>query len=166
MKNIRRVEVGKTRGWQVHVQREGEEYTKLFSDSVWGGRERALEAARRHRDRLLKILPELLPPVERLQQEAVREKAWRKLTSTGVKGIGFTFQNGRNGRYPFVQSMWAEDGRRRSFRRSIAKHGLRSALWQCCVALYEGRGETGPEPEEIFEQALPAIEEMVEKHAA
>lgn len=165
MKNIRRVEVGKTRGWQVHVQREGEEYTKLFSDSVWGSDEQALEAARRHRNRLLKILPELLPPVERLHQEAVREKAWEKLTSTGVKGIGFTLQAGQRAEYPFVQSMWAEDGRRHSCKRSITKHGVRSALWQCCVALYEGRGETGPEPEDIFEQALPVIEEMAEKHA-
>jgi len=165
MKNIRRVEVGQTRGWQVHMQRSGEKYTKLFSDSVWGGRESAREAARRHRDRLDKILPEPSPPSDHLHRDEVREKAWKTLTSTGVKGIGFTMQMSQGTTYPFVQSMWAEGDKRRSCKRSIAKHGLRSALWQCCVALHEGRGETGPSAEELFEQALPVIQERVERAA-
>ncbi|MEO0416529.1 MAG: hypothetical protein AAF226_16410, partial [Verrucomicrobiota bacterium] len=45
-------EVG-THGWQVRIQRKGVRHGRFFSDSAWGGRERALEVALEFRDRVI-----------------------------------------------------------------------------------------------------------------
>lgn len=60
--NIRRIDSSpraarQTHGWQVHAVRQHEEHTKLFSDSMYGGKYAARTAAIHYRDALLDKLP-------------------------------------------------------------------------------------------------------------
>lgn len=61
--HIRRIDTGSkakgfTRGFQVHFSREGRLWTKFFSDTKCGGKEKARRAARKFRDSLAETLPE------------------------------------------------------------------------------------------------------------
>ena len=65
--------------WSVHVTRHGRVFADYFSDAVWGGRERALVAAERFRDRLLlRIEPDL-----RVRRRAPRGTR----NATGIVGV-------------------------------------------------------------------------------
>jgi hypothetical protein len=60
--NIRRIDSRpkakrQTHGWQVHVVRQQDEQTKLFSDGAYGGKRPARAAAIHFRDALLEKLP-------------------------------------------------------------------------------------------------------------
>lgn len=48
-----RIDTGRAHGWQVHIQRDGEQVTKLFSDPKYGGSDEALEEAKAHRAEML-----------------------------------------------------------------------------------------------------------------
>jgi hypothetical protein len=52
MRNIRRMDDDSrsTHAWLVQVQRHNQKAVKMFSDSVWGGKRKALAAARAWRD--------------------------------------------------------------------------------------------------------------------
>ena len=166
VKNVKRIDTGRTHGWQVCIQRDGEQTTKLFSDKKYGGREEALELAKEYRDELLEDLPSLPEgPNAHLHTDRTRQQAWKTLTRTGVKGISLTWAKGKSGtRYPHVCAMWPdpETGRRKRRARSVSKHGLDYALHRCCELLYEGRGEIDPDPEALYERAYPVIKELIE----
>ena len=61
-KNISRIDIdgGKnakgTHGWQVRIMRKGEASSKFFSDSAYKGKNKALAAARKYRDSLVRKL--------------------------------------------------------------------------------------------------------------
>jgi hypothetical protein len=60
--NIRRIDTKarakkQTHGFQVHFLREDKIVTKMFSDSVYGGKQKARRAARRFRQAALRRLP-------------------------------------------------------------------------------------------------------------
>lgn len=162
--NVRRIDTGRTHGWQVHIMRDGEQTTKLFSDKKYGGSEKALEKAKARRDEMLEGMPDLPEPPGHLHSNATRYKAWKSLTRTGVKGISLNWVPVSDGVVPQICAMWAdsETGKRKRRARSVRKHGLDHALAVCCEKLYEGRGEVGPDPDEIYAQAHPVIEELIE----
>ena len=144
--------------------RDGEEWTKLFSDKKHGGRDVALEKAQAHRNALLGKLPSLPEgPNAHLHTSRARQKAWQKLTKTGVKGISLNWVPISDGVVAQVCAMWGdpESGKRKRRARSVREHGLDYALEVCCQLLYEGRGETGPDPKSLYEQAHPVLEELI-----
>lgn len=53
-KDISRIDSKKTHGWQVRITYQGKYYSKLFSDSLHGGRDKALERAILYRNQLEK----------------------------------------------------------------------------------------------------------------
>ncbi|MBX6324750.1 MAG: hypothetical protein IRY93_01795 [Chthoniobacterales bacterium] len=64
--NIRRIDTKprakkQTHGYQVHFLRGDKIVTKLFSDSVYGGKRAARRAARKFRDAVLRRLPRRKP---------------------------------------------------------------------------------------------------------
>lgn len=88
LKHISRLEQrpednGNTVGWNVRMQRDNSKISKLFSDSVYGGKEKALEAAMAFRDTILEGWEE---STEGLVQEPI---TYAK-NSTGVPGIRLT----------------------------------------------------------------------------
>ena len=51
-KGISRIDSGSTHGWFVRGYKNGETYSKLFSDLKCGGKRKAQRLAREHRDEL------------------------------------------------------------------------------------------------------------------
>ena len=67
MKGISRIDSGSTHGWFVRSYRAGRTYSKLFSDRKHGGKSKALQLAKSHRDELaeeLEALPKKRRPAE------------------------------------------------------------------------------------------------------
>jgi hypothetical protein len=60
MWGISRIDSGYTHGWFVRAYKEGRTYSKLFSDSKIGGKNKALKAAKEHRDKLFSELGKAL----------------------------------------------------------------------------------------------------------
>ena len=56
-KHISRVKTGKTNGWQVRMMRENIKHSKFFSVKRFGGVAKALEAAKKYRNSLVKLAP-------------------------------------------------------------------------------------------------------------
>ncbi len=60
-KGISRIDSGSTHGWFVRGYRNGQTYSKLFSDLKCGGKRKALALAREYRDQLLDELAKIPP---------------------------------------------------------------------------------------------------------
>lgn len=65
--------------WHVNIQRAGITYSKVFSDSRFGGPEQALVAARQYRDQLLK---EVQPLMRKVKAQTVKSNC-----RSGVPGV-------------------------------------------------------------------------------
>ncbi|TAN52416.1 MAG: AP2 domain-containing protein [Methylococcaceae bacterium] len=81
--NIRRMddESRKTNAWLVQVQRKNRIIVKMFSDSVFGGKENALSAALKYRDALI------------VAASPARHNQWfrnivRRNNTSGIPGVG------------------------------------------------------------------------------
>ncbi len=164
-RNIFRIDVQATHGWQVRIQRQNRSYTQFFSDKKYGSPTKAFEAALAYRDRLLQELPPPINPTARLRTPEVRRKAAEAINRSGVIGIGFSIKVTRQGvRRPYVQGYWTDaDGRRRATSRSIEAHGLKGALELVCRKLYEVQGNRGLSIEEMMRRALPALEKLYQQ---
>lgn len=90
VKNIKRIDSTKTHGWQVHVRRGGELRTKLFSDRICGGKKKALDAAKKHRDKLLKDMAHLAKPLWKIDRTPK--------TNTGYLGCSYTEYKNSSGK--------------------------------------------------------------------
>ncbi|MFO7313616.1 hypothetical protein [Rhodothermus marinus] len=161
-RNIFRIDVHATHGWQVRIQRQNQSYTQFFSDKKYGSSEKAFEAARAYRDQLLQELPPPIDPTARLRTPEVRQKAAASINRSGVLGIGFSVKVTRQGiRRPYVQGYWIDaNGRRRATSRSIEAHGLKGALELVCRKLYEVQANRGLSVEEMVRRALPTLEQL------
>ena len=109
-------------GWFVRVTLKGEVQSKFFADKSNGGKGAALEAAKEHRDSLVRKLPK-----ERLESLARRRRVIKK---SGFKGITHVVTSDQAGhKYEYWQASWTlRDGRRRTAKFSIAEHGDKKAL--------------------------------------
>ncbi|HYD81837.1 MAG TPA: AP2 domain-containing protein [Paucimonas sp.] len=119
-RNIRRIDYDakNTHGWLVQVQREGRRYAKFFSDSVHGGKRKALAGAVAYRDAI------------RQEKEPAHRKWLRRIVRTnntsGTPGVG------RYARSDTGQEYWCAywndlEGKRRERKFSVAKYGERRA---------------------------------------
>lgn len=164
-RNIFRIDVQATHGWQVRIQRQNQSYTQFFSDKKYGSLEKAFEAARAYRDQLLQALPPPIDPTARLQAPETRRKAAESINRSGVIGIGFSLKVTPQGiRRPYVQGYWMDtEGRRRSTTRSVKTHGLKGALELVCRKLCEAQGSRGLNVEEMVRRALPALEKLYQQ---
>lgn len=118
-------------GWSVIVVRKRERYSDYFGDAVYGGRARALVAARRYRDRLLRRID---------PDTRVRRRMPRGVTSeTGVVGVSLELYGVEDRWYERYVATWQDaDGRNRKRRFSVLTRGKAGAL-----ALAKAARETG-----------------------
>lgn len=141
-----------THGWQVRVRRDGERLSKFFADARHGGRDGALEAAKRYRDELLAELP---PPAQ------TPRRAW---SNTGVIGLSVRGKEEAGREKLYVQLNWVDaTGRRRAASYSCEKWGLRRALWNGCLRLYRERSAAGYPVEEAHVMFARAQEPFMEQ---
>lgn len=142
LSNITRFDYGNSHGWWVRVRRHGKRHTKLFSDGAHGSREQALQAALAYRD---KLLTELGEPGQGLRGPGVR-----LIVKDDIATIAADHYD-------------AGDRSTRSW--SIAKWGLRRALWQACT--WKTRHVMGtPTPEQVqqlYHELYPQFKTSMEE---
>ncbi len=163
LKHITRLDYQKTHGWWVRIRRKSNPCSKLFSDGVYGGRDKALEAALTWRDEKLTDAP---------KQTTRTTESSSKTIKTGVPGLCVSFVNGARENLAHLQVSVQRHGKRTSTRYSISKWGLRAALWKSCVALAKGsikdtiqsdRTNLQAEAIVLFDKSYPLVAEALEK---
>ena len=117
------------RGWEVRIYRRGQRFNQFFSDSVHGGKLKALEEARKVRDKTEK----------KLKPYTRRELAERcnKRNTSGVRGVRvrttIVTKNGKTYRYEHVEASWSsEPGKVIKKNFSVEKLG-KDAAWAAAV---------------------------------
>jgi hypothetical protein len=114
LKNISRMDYNSTHGWFVRIYHHGKVYRKLFSDSVFGSGDAALQAAITHRDiyvreHQIEHLPFFTEPM--------------KSNKTGVHGVSETFYCTRSGeKVPYFSVFWAPRPNQRRNKRFYHHH--------------------------------------------
>lgn len=124
-----------THGWQVRIQRNKQSHSKLFSDSIYGGKEKSLNAARAHRDEYM----EKHPPMTRLELAQIEKKS----NTSGVVGVSKVKHVDQRGekvyQYWYWQAYWTPSpGKHKCVRYSIAKYGDEKAREMAINARYQG----------------------------
>lgn len=128
MKGISRIDQPskKTHGWFVRFYKNGKIHSAFASDSKYGGKDKALEQAKR----LKRDLQERISNGEQEKNVESEVKYRRKpksssINKSGMVGVSLVFQRSRTGkRYPYYQVSWnPEPGRMKVKSWSINKYG-------------------------------------------
>lgn len=124
-KGISRIDSGSTHGWFVRGYRNGQTYSRLFSDGKFGGPEAALAEAQLYRDKLQEHL-ENVPKKPRARRLVLRDSR----NSTGVLGVCRTSKKGPDGTVNDCYSVsWRpEPGKQKCTSFSIRKYGEEKAF--------------------------------------
>ena len=85
LKGISRIETSSTFGWYVRVYRNKKTYSKFFSDSKFGGKDKALEMAISQKEELNKLIIGI--PKKPTKRRVVTTD---KRNTTGVLGVSRT----------------------------------------------------------------------------
>lgn len=139
-RNISRIETTSKRGnvsggWEVRLQRRGEQTGKYFSDLSYGGKRAALQAAKSFRD-------DLESQYERYTVEDLAEKPSVRNRS-GVVGVRLHQQKDRRGEFDYYYWYWVAQwtdghGRRRTKSFSVHQYGDDEAYRLACEIRAKG----------------------------
>lgn len=136
MKHIYRVDQDRshTHSWLVTLQRRGQIYHRHFTDSLYGGKRKALQAAKVYRDTLLATLK----PLTRIELCQIKKKNNR----SGVSGVTRidTWEDTRGRRYPrrYWLAQWPiGNGNARMRKFSIKLYGEQGARQRAIRARQE-----------------------------
>ena len=134
MKGISRIDSNHTHGWFVRVFRSGQTHSKMFSDGVYGGQEKALKAAIKYKDEYERKHPPSYTSTR------MRLRPMKNNTS-GVVGVSETFSKSRNGNIlPCFNVSWRP---RRNVSRSksffFSKYGSREAAFEAAIKFRKER---------------------------
>jgi AP2 domain len=100
-------------GYYVRLTRQGTQYAKFFADKRYGGKRKALKAARD----LYHELVEVMPPAK----SSVGRKTVRN--TSGVVGVSRTKSTRKGHTYEYWQAWWGSGEERQSVKFSILKYG-------------------------------------------
>ncbi len=134
MKGISRIDSNSTHGWFVRVYRNGQTHSKMFSDGVYNGREKALKTAQKYK-----------AEYERKHRPSFASTRLRagpqKNNTSGVVGVSETFNRSRNGdKLPCFNVSWRpikNVSRTKSF--YISHYGSRDAALKAAVKFRKAR---------------------------
>ncbi|MBT9445621.1 MAG: AP2 domain-containing protein [Hyphomonadaceae bacterium] len=105
--------------WIVRIIKRGKTVSRMFSDSVYGGKRKSLTAARAWRDATL-------DPSTEVERAAHRRLVVRRNTRSGIPGVAR--YDHETARHPFWIAYWDEPGGgRRSAKFSTKVHGEHGA---------------------------------------
>ncbi len=118
-------------GWRVSVARRGKDMHKHFADSNYGGKTKALIAAKAWRDQVVKSSSDVDYVLWRRQKRS-------RPSQSGIVGVGrYEVRYGAN-RHPVWEAAWQDaDGKRHSRRFFISVHGEKGAKVRACAARRE-----------------------------
>ena len=124
-KGISRIETSSTLGWYVRVYRNKKTYSKFFSDTKYGGKDKALEMALFEKEELSKMISKI--PKKPTKRRVVTKD---KRNTTGVLGVSRTTKKASNGRsYDCYTVSWRPEPKvQKSTSFSIKKYGEEKAL--------------------------------------
>ena len=134
-KNISRVDTRATHGYQVRMRRRRVSFDKFFSDKKFGGKRKALLAARDYRDELAANNRAF----SRKETAALKDAP----ASSGVPGVRLEEKTVVSGEYETTYSFWVaqwspEPGVRKTRRFSVDKHGDEGAFKKAVNARRRG----------------------------
>jgi len=118
-------ERSRTHAWRVTLQRQGRIHVGHFSDGVYGGKQKALAAAKRYRDELL----EKHPPLTRREYCSIL----RRNNRSGLAGVSFHAEvietaHGAVERRFWIARLPVEPWRTKLVKFSVAKYGAEEAF--------------------------------------
>lgn len=124
-KGISRIETSSTLGWYVRVYRNKRTYSKFFSDTKFGGKDKALEMALFEKEELSKMISKI--PKKPTKRRVVTKD---KRNTTGVLGVSRTSKKASNGKsYDCYTVSWRPEPKvQKSTSFSIKKYGEEKAL--------------------------------------
>ena len=156
MKGISRIDSRNTHCWFVRVYRDGQVHSKTFSDGVFGGKEKALEAAQSYRDEYERSHP----PSHESKRLKTKPPSNNK---TGVVGVSETYgrsHSNRGAKMPCFSVTWVPTPNKpRCKKFFFSKYGGRELAFKAAV---EFRKEKEHEMiKSLYEENVP--EEKQEK---
>lgn len=118
-------ERSRTHAWRVTIQRQGKIHVGHFSDGVYGGKQKALAAAKKYRDDLLSKFP----PLTRKEYCSIL----RRNNRSGLAGVSYHAEVIETERGPVERRFWIarlplEPWRTKLVKFSIAKYGPEEAF--------------------------------------
>lgn len=136
-KNILRFDYPETgyKGWRLSVTRAGTDLVKYFSDREYGGMKRSYQVAEKARQRIGSIFSDIPTRV------AIRKKP----SAQGIRGVHRAKSIGRKDdrARPAWVATWTENGRRRTSKFPVDKHGERGAKKLAIEARKEAENAEG-----------------------
>jgi len=124
MKGISRIDSRGTRGWYVRVYKNGKTYSKLYSDSKYNGKERALKFAKKAREMAMETISQIPnKPVRRFVTKDKRNKS-------GIVGVSKTSKKTAAGKtVEYYQVTWSpKPGKIKNRQWSVRKYGEEEAF--------------------------------------
>jgi hypothetical protein len=125
LKGISRIETSSTLGWYVRVYRNKKTYSKFFSDTKFGGKDKALETAIFQKEELSRMISKI--PKKPTKRRVVTKD---KRNISGVLGVSRTSKKASNGKsYDCYTVSWRPEPKvQKSTSFSIKKYGEEKAL--------------------------------------
>lgn len=113
-------------GWYVRTYLNGKTYSKFFSDSKYGSKERALKFAKKAKS----FAEQQLRPLRNRGKKSVKKLVKQsKNNSTGVIGVSFTTRTTQSGKtYSYFLVNWRENGKSKNTSYSCNKYGKKEAF--------------------------------------
>jgi hypothetical protein len=120
--------VQSSRCWKVNLKRRNKHMYEYFRDEAYGGKEKALKAAKAWRD-------SLMGAVSGADYTMWRRNRRHKGNTSGVVGVGRYIARDESGKRPFWQASWhTADGVRQGCKFSVLRYGEKHAKHLACDA--------------------------------
>jgi hypothetical protein len=117
-----------SRCWKVNLKRRGKYMYEYFWDEAYGGKEKALKAAKAWRD-------SLMGAVSGVDYTIWRRNRMHKGNKSGVVGVGRYIARDKSAKRPVWQAFWhTADGVRQSCKFSVLRYGEKHAKQLACKA--------------------------------
>ncbi|HEC19814.1 MAG TPA: AP2 domain-containing protein [Gammaproteobacteria bacterium] len=137
---ITRMDHGNTHGWWVRVYKDSRPVeSKLFSDGVYGGKNKAKLAAQEHRDKVVKknkIVP--------VHMRKTREHSVDCRSTSGLVGVTLSVADKGGSLRVHWSARFMEKGKQRNVSFSVRKYGYEGAFRKAVRARSEAIGTTVP----------------------
>lgn len=121
---ITRMDHGNTHGWWVRVYKDSKPVeSKLFSDGVYGGKEKAKKKAQEHRDKVVKKY-KIVP----VSMRKTREHSVDRRSTSGMVGVTLSVADKQGNLRVHWSARFMEKGRQRNVSFSVRKYGYEGAF--------------------------------------
>lgn len=140
MTYITRMDHGNTHGWWVRVYKDSRPVeSKLFSDGVFGSKDKARKNAQEHRDVVVKkhkIVP--------VHLRKTREHSADRRSTSGMVGVTLLIVDKPGSLRAHWSARFMEKGRQRNVSFSVRKYGYEAAFKKALKARSEAIGQNVP----------------------